>query len=227
MRLSFSKRQPHRIVFSPNSREGCGSEQIPELHSDLYEYIVTHRDRGHGIIEIGCYKGSSSLVLAYTFRELRVPFHTIDINRNYLDDTKRLLEDLGLAESASFFHGTMPEFAQQVHFDHKPLLVFVGGNHNYKAVLQDIKAIYQLNQLPAAIAFHDFSLRSFRYEGIRVDQAIRTAFGPGVELRRIGMQFGERPIPSREQPSESGSYWDVYGTEGVIIETQNYTNLLF
>lgn len=194
--------------------------------ADLYHYILTHHTLGHGIIEIGCYKGASSLVLSYVCQELGMPFHTIDINDIYLDDTKRLLTDLGLVKWTSFFHGTMTEFTGRVHFNRPPLLVFVDGNHSYTAVLQDIKAIYQLNQRPVAIAFHDFSLRSHRYEGIRVDKAIRAAFGPQVKLIRIGVQFGEQPVPSREKPSTSGSYWEACGSEGVIVETQTYERLL-
>lgn len=209
-----------------NTRADFHPETSSVLHSDLYHYIVTHQDKGHGIIEIGCYKGSSSLVLAFACRELRMPFHTLDINRTYLDDTRRLLQDLDLGKSVSFFHGTMTEFSQQVRLDHRPLLVFVDGDHTYQAVLHDIQAIYQLNQRAVAIAFHDFSLRSYQYEGIRVDQAIRAAFGSSVELIRIGVQFGEQPVPSREQPSASGSYWEAYGSEGVIVETQAYKHLL-
>jgi predicted O-methyltransferase YrrM len=196
------------------------------LHADLYHYVVSHHTQGHGLLEIGCYKGSSSLVLAYAARELGMPFQTIDINRAYLDDTRHLLEDLGLADRVSYFHGTMTEFAQRVDLDRCPLLVFVDGDHTYPAVVRDIQAIYQLSQRPAAIAFHDYSLRSHRYDGIRVDLAIRAAFGPSVELRRIGVQFGAQPVPSRAQPSASGSYWEIDGSEGVIVETQAYEHLM-
>jgi len=196
------------------------------LHADLYQYIRNHHAEGYGVIEIGCYKGGSSLVLAYACLEQGMPFHTIDINAGYLEDTRRLLHDLHVAKNASFFCGTMTEFAKKVHLKERPLLVFVDGNHNYEAALQDVQAIYRLNRRPVAIAFHDFSLRSFRYAGIRVDQAVFAAFGPDVPLQRIGVQFGETPIPSKDKPSPSGSYWEAFGSEGVIIETQGLDHLL-
>ena len=201
-------------------------ETSPVLHEDLYRYILDHRDNGHGVIEIGCYKGSSSLVLAYACRELGMPFHTIDINASFLEDTRQLLSDLNLAKGTSFFRGTMNDFVKQIRLEEKPLLVFVDGDHSYAAVLEDIQAIYRLNQRPAALAFHDFSLRSFRYEGIRVDQALSAVFGPQVQFQRIGAQFGENPKPSKEQPSASGSYWEAFGSEGVIVETAAHPQLL-
>jgi len=213
------------LQIQAKARADFHPETSSVMHADLYHYILNHHELGHGIIEIGCYKGASSLVLAYACHELGMHFQTIDVNSTYLEDTRRLLTDLGLGERASFFQGTMTEYATQTQLDKSPLLVFVDGNHAYPAVLQDIQAIYNLNQRPSAIAFHDFSLRSYRYEGIRVDRAILTAFGQDVELIRIGHQFGEHPTPSREQPSASGSYWEAFGSEGVIVETQAYEHL--
>jgi hypothetical protein len=119
----------------------------------------------------------------------------------------------------------MAEFAEVIRLEHKPLLVFVDGDHTYSGVVKDIKAIYQLNRRPYTIAFHDFSLRSFRYENIDVNKAIYHAFGEKVEYKRIGVQFGEHPTPSRDNPSEDGSYWEYNGSEAVIVEIDSVEEL--
>jgi hypothetical protein len=109
--------------------------------------------------------------------------------------------------------------------EHKPLLVFVDGDHTYSGVVKDIKAIYQLNRRPYAMAFHDSSLRSFKYENTHADKAIHDAFGRGVKYKRIGVQFGEHPTPSRDKPSASGSYWEYNGSEAVIVEIDSVEQL--
>jgi predicted O-methyltransferase YrrM len=164
-------------------------------------------------------------VLAYACQELQMPFYTIDINPAFLDYTRSLLSELGLADHTTFFCGTMTEFVLKVKLKNPPLLVFVDSDHNYFGVLKDIQAIYRLRKRPYAIAFHDFSLRSYAYENIRVDQAILDAFGKGVRYQRIGFQFGEKAVPGKDSPTEDGSYWDDNGSEGVIIETKAYKRL--
>jgi predicted O-methyltransferase YrrM len=207
------------------SRPDFHAETGSPLHVDLYEYILAHQDKGSGVIEIGCYKGASSIVLAYACQELQMPFFTLDINNIYLDYTRNLLLDLDLAQHTTFFLGSMPQFAETMALPDNPILVFVDGDHSYSGVLTDIRAIYRLKRRPYAIAFHDFSLRSFKYTNIAVDKAVYDAFGANAPLRRIGVQFGEHPTPSRENPSPSGSYWDYQGSEAVIVETGHFASL--
>ena|SRR2546422_5557027 len=215
-------RLPAALVELQNrakSRPDFHPETGPVLHADLYDYILTNQDKGSGVIEIGCYKGASSIVLAYACRELQMPFFTIDINTAFLDYTRNLLFELDLAKHTTFFLGSMPQFAESIQLQDNPVLAFVDSDHSYSAVITDIQAIYRLNRQPYAIAFHDFSLRSFKYENIAVDKAIYDTFGANVPIKRIGVQFDEQPTPSRENPSPSGSYWwDYNGSEAAIVE---------
>jgi hypothetical protein len=53
----------------------------------------------------------------------------------------------------------------------------------------------------------------------RVDRAIYDFFGKDISLLRIGEQFDESTsYPLKTRPSEDGHYWDMNGTEGVIIK---------
>ena len=207
------------------SKPDFHAETGPVLHTDLYEYIRGNKDKGKGVIEIGSYKGASSIVLAYVCKELQMSFYTLDINQGYLAYTRDLLEELGLAAHTTFFPGSAADFAQVTRLEYKPLLVFVDGDHTYSGVVKDIKAIYQLNRRPYAMAFHDFSLRSFKYENINVDRAICDTFGQRVEYKRIGVQFGEHPTPSQDNPSAQGSYWEYNGSEAVLVEIDSVEQL--
>jgi len=195
-------------------------ETGPEIHGDLFRYVQDNQGRGGGIIEVGCFRGGSSILFAYLCAKHGWPFYTLDVSKEYLGYTKALLETLGLRAEATFFLGTMQDFARDIRLAAPPLLVFIDGNHDYPEVVKDIDAAYRLDRRPYALGFHDFALRSHNpADGrIRVDRAIFDCFGDDVPYLRIGQQFGENPVPGAENPTAAGAYWEKNGSEGVIVE---------
>ena len=78
----------------------------------------------------------------------------------------------------------LPTFVQNSPDYHKPVLVFVDGDHRYDGVVADIRAIRSLATQPYACAFHDFSLRyaDGSLIDVRVDRAIKDELGPEAPL---------------------------------------------
>lgn len=205
-------------------RKGFSVQTSPTFLNDVFYYVYRNKNRGKGIIEVGCFNGGASIVLAYLCKIFDWPFYTMDINRQHLEHTKELLSELGLDRNATFFLGPLAKFADTIELSVAPVLAFIDGDHSYQAVKNDITALYKLKQRPYAAAFHDFSLRSHNplHKDILVDKAVFDCFGYDVEYQRIGVQFDQNPVPSKEKPSPSGSYWKRNGSEGVIIELVNY-----
>jgi len=208
------------LAARARDRPGFLPETGPEIHSDLFRYLTEQRGRGAGIIEVGCFKGASSILFAYLCDKYGWPFYSLDITPEYLEYTRKLLHELGLGSGGRFFLGSLEKFGRETRLAERPALVFIDANHSYPEVVKDIRALYELNRRPRAVAFHDFSLRSSNPADGRifVDRAIFDCFGNGVEYRRIGQQFGENPVPSAESPSPAGAYWERNGSEGVLIE---------
>lgn len=198
-------------------------ETSSSLYQDLYGFIVANHRKGCGIIEIGCYKGASSIVLAHACKTYGWPFYTLDINQSYLDYTCAILTEFGLANNATFYLGPMSKFVEEVHLEKRPVLIFVDGDHSYSGVVKDIQAILAMPFLPCGIAFHDFSLRTHNpaYPDTFVDKAIFDTLEQTIRFKRIGTQFGANPVPSKENPSASGSYWEYQGSEGALIRANS------
>lgn len=213
-----------RLMEKAHTVKDFVSETSEQLHADLFQRIVEmSKCGGAGIIEVGCFKGASSVLFAYLCQIYNWPFYVIDVNADYLKYTENLLQGLGL-KGRTFFHcGTLKQFAAETEMEQRPVMVFVDGDHHYSAVLKDIEATYFLNQRPYAIAFHDFSLRyhDLAHKNTLVDRAIQDCLGRDLPCTRIGVQFGKSPVPSRENPGPGGEYWERHGTEGVIVEISN------
>jgi predicted O-methyltransferase YrrM len=189
------------------------SQTSRQLHADLYTYLEHQRHEGSEVIEVGCNHGGSSIVLAYACKQLQMRFYTIDIRRENLDYTGELLKTSDLAAHCVFFHGTLSDFAATIRLQYRPLLVFIDGDHRYSAVIKDIRAVYQLNYRPFAVAFHDFSLRSQRIPEIAVDKAIYDALGDEIDIQRIGCQA---PVEAA-----LGDSWEPGGSEAALVELKS------
>jgi hypothetical protein len=132
---------------------------------------------------------------------------------------------LGIVDPAYGFDGTLAQFAPKSPLTRSPLLVFLDGDHDYDAVIADLRAVYAMKNRPHAIALHDFHLRSHRLKNTGVDRAVFDAFGEDVAYQRIGVQWGAEPVPGIDCPTESGCYWQPNGTEGALILLENYPEL--
>jgi len=204
------------LLETARARAGFEAQTTTQLHQDLFDYVGANRDRGAGIVEVGCFRGGSSVLLAYLCRCYGWPFYTLDTDPEALRITGALLRDLGLAEVTRLHLGSLDSLAAGVELERTPVLVFVDAHHAYPSVVRDIRAVYRLNRRPHAVAFHDFSLRSRDDAEIQVDRAILDCFGTSVPLVRIGMQFEDGPGGAAR--GESAYWWEAPGTEGVIVE---------
>jgi predicted O-methyltransferase YrrM len=204
------------LLDTARSRAGFEAQTTTQLHQDLFDYVGANRDRGAGIVEVGCFRGGSSVLLAYLCRSYGWPFYTVDTDPAALRITGALLRDLDLADVTRLHLGSLDSLAAAVELERAPVLVFVDAHHAYPSVVRDIRAVYRLNRRPHAVAFHDFSLRSRDDDAIRVDRAILDCFGASVPLVPIGTQFAEGAADDGLAPS--AYWWESPGTEGVIVE---------
>lgn len=208
-----------REVRNLLAREGCQSWTSEKYQNDVYSFVLENQEHGKGIVEIGCYKGGLSVFLAFVSQKLGWPFYTIDINQQFIGETKNLLGKLALDDHVTFFVGTLNQFVEQVKLADPALLVIVDGDHHYEGVLNDIKNIYRMNYQSYAAVFHDFSLRHEDLPDERVDKAIYDFWGDEVSLLRIGEQFDENTsYPLKNRPGPDGHYWELNGSEGVIVK---------
>jgi hypothetical protein len=195
----------------------CFSWTSKEYQDDVLNFIIENREQGFGVIEVGCYKGGLSALLAYICQQFDWPFYTLDIDPTATESTRLLLQRLELDKISTIHLGPLSSFVDKFLFKERPVLIILDGDHRYEAVLEDIQATYRLNKRPYAAVFHDFSLRH-PTSGELVDQAARDSFGKNCSLRNIGVRMtGDAKYPTIENPSDDGHWWDVPGSEGAIV----------
>jgi cephalosporin hydroxylase len=196
---------------------GCFSWTSREYQDDILNYLLEYRHRGCGVIEVGCYKGGLSALIACLCREFKWPFYTIDIDEAAVTSTRNLLSLLDLSQDVTFHHGTLASFVSIMAMNDRPALIILDGDHRYEAVLNDIHDVYRLKRLPYAAVFHDFSLRH-PTSGEKVDQAVKDSLGDRP-IRQIGARMdGSGKYPTKDKPSDDGHWWEVPGSEGAIVE---------
>jgi hypothetical protein len=214
--MDFPDRLYQRARLQPDF-DGQTSDTL--LH-EVLDYVWAHRERGEGIIEVGCYRGNSSLLLGYLCGQLHWPFHIVDVDLEYLDYVRELLTAVGLHADTHFHHGTFGEFSADVDLSSAPVLVFIDGDHRYAGVGADIQTLFRLNRRPYCAIFHDFSLR-YRTEmrpdlaNVQVDEAILDSLGRSLLFKRMGLQFPNGTIDS---PTPGETYWKRNGSEAVAVE---------
>ena len=189
-----------------------------KFQDDLLGFILSNKDRGGGIIEVGCYHGGLTAQLAYVAKETGLPFDVIDIDHHYLNVAADTVDRVGLKGHAKFHAMDLPTFLRNSKLQTRPLMVFVDGDHRYAGVVADIRAIRAVRPAPFSCSFHDFSLRyaDGPLTDVRVDRAILDEFGPLVRLVPIGEVAGAGKL--RTVPAEDRHFHESGKSEGVIIE---------
>lgn len=195
----------------------CFSWTSKEYQDEILNFLIKNRDRGSGVIEVGCYKGGLSALLAFLCHEFNWPFYTIDIDESAVVSTHNLLSKLSLLGGVNIHHGTLASFSPTVKLKERPSLIILDGDHRYESVVKDIADVYLLNKLPYSAVFHDFSLRH-PTSGEKVDQAVKDCLGEW-SIQHIGAQMeGDGKYPTETDPSDDGHWWKVPGSEGAIVE---------
>jgi SAM-dependent methyltransferase len=182
---------------------------------DIISFVHQNSKSGKGIVEVGCFKGGLSAVLALVCKTFNWPFCVIDISEEHINYTKSLLTKLGFVNDVHFFVGPLERFALEVSLANASLLAVIDGCHHQANVIYDIAALYNLNKRCYAAVFHDFSLRYIGESqgpfATGVDVSIYECFGHTYPLQRIGIQFQE------EKVAPDGSYFLKGGSEGAIL----------
>jgi hypothetical protein len=96
----------------------------------------------------------------------------------------------------------------------------IDGDHFYKGVVADIRALLAMRTRPFGVAFHGYSLRYANPEGaeIRVDRALHDTLGQNFPHLKIGETSRPGgPLQTAPRPDDP-HYHEIGCSEGVLIE---------
>ena len=129
---------------------------------DVEAEALTNLATGRNVLELGSYKGRSTVAMSRTARYLlSVDHHRGDPDAGSEDTLAEFYENVKQLENVDFVVGDMAvvlQFLRDNYFD----LVFVDGAHDYESVRRDAMAAWRLCHKTGVIAFHDWQFESVR-----------------------------------------------------------------
>jgi hypothetical protein len=193
------------------SKLGCEPQTSELFQADMVREIMANRASGRGIIEVGCYTGGTSVVLAALCAEMNWPLYVIDTHEPYVDFAVALAAEVSANHEVIGFAGTFQDFVATAAVPDRLNTIFIDANHIYEYARGDLETALRLG--PRLVALHDYSLRAI--DGtLGVDRAVHTLLGADVPIIRIGHQIGEAP----QEPNSFGHYWEPGGSEGIVLD---------
>lgn len=163
------------------------------------------------ILEIGTWCGKSLAVLASAVRDSGRTTHiiSVDINERKLRQAQEELARRELTANITLIHGSVGALLRVTH-DLRPLLVFVDGDHSFRGVRRDLRALEPHMPIGSMLLFHDYTsprnenpldpfydvARAVRRSWVARDCDFGGVFGlSGLFLRRTGAPTPQRPRP--------------------------------
>jgi len=149
----------------------------------LYDDMVKRFDKGL-FVEVGCWKGRSTIYMADQIRGKKIKFYAVDIWEPFRQ------------EDGILFHSPMEEFLRNIEpvkdlitpikgsshdvhsqFEDESIdFLFIDANHDYEYCIKDIQLWYPKVKKGGVIAGHDYQFRG-------VKQAVDEFFGGRNDLR--------------------------------------------
>jgi cephalosporin hydroxylase len=198
------------------AEHGTFSWTSPQYQNDILSFVSDNASQGDCVIEVGCYKGGLTALLALACKHSGLKLYSLDIAQESVESARSVLAGVGLDQHAVVERITLQEFVASGRFSGKPVLCILDGDHAYNAVILDLDACAVLKPKPYAIAFHDYSLRHPTTDE-RVSDAIDDYFGASMVRTLIGQPMNGSGHATKEVPQPDGHWWNVPGSEGAIV----------
>ena len=192
------------------TKRGSASQTKTAYQDAVLFFIRSNAFRGDNVVEVGCYKGGLTVQYAYLCQQLGKKLHVIDYDKELLEETKKLVYELGYGNVASFYNMDYESFVSSESFPQNTIATIIDADHSYAGCLKDCNTLKKVLPSMYGVIFHDFTLRYTTWDGVGVDKAIYEVFGQHVRLYPIGFQS-----VCSETPTPEGAYLE--SNEGVIM----------
>jgi ubiquinone/menaquinone biosynthesis C-methylase UbiE len=147
-------------------------------------YEMAYFSKGD-ILELGSYHGLSTCILSRANYDsgLKKDFHTLDIDKLYLEITKRNVKTRGLCKRVHFHLSDSGTFIKELTDQNKKFgFIFVDHSHEYEPVLEVCTHLQDLVVQGGFCLFHDYNeLNTFDYttNDFKVFQAVNEGLDSG------------------------------------------------
>lgn len=202
------------------NRMGNHSHTTEKFQNDLLRYADLFSSQGTSLIEVGCFRGGLTAQFAWVGKQLGQHLHVIDIDAGYLQVAREAVLATTDASNVSFHLCDLATFIRDEGSEIRPSFALIDGDHFYKGVVADIRALLSMSIRPYGVAFHDYSLRygDPALAEVRVDRALKDTLGHDFPHVKIG-ELSRLGGPLRTSPQGSDTHFhEIDCSEGVLVE---------
>jgi len=191
-----------------------------QYYFDLVRSLRDFNGEFSHVVEVGCFMGGSSTILAGCLGRMDFTLDLVDINipRLYFsyERVRRMYPEA--AARMRLFYGDLSHYVRRVMMVEPPrsTIVHHDGSHEFSQVVKDLASLYYVRDQLFAVIAQDSHLRGPIAMNNFVDLAIYAVFGTELGYAPIGAVFDENDPLCRPNAYE-GQYFVPGRPEGLVI----------
>ena len=163
-------------------------EWMPEWAAVTYNHelevldMLLHIVRGNVFVDVGCFIGGFTKIMAYIARKRNGKVHSIDLfklenqsalgyihkDHNVKEIFTRHMKERGLLEYINVIEGVSWEVSSRFE-DNSVDFIFIDADHRYQSVKKDIESWYPKLKVGGIMAGHDYEFEEYDEKFIDVD----------------------------------------------------------
>lgn len=198
----------------------CEDQCSAQYYFDIVRTLRDFNGEFGHVVEVGCYLGGASSILAGCMDRFDFTLDIVDISPQFLlysyERLRRMYPDA--AGRVRLFHGDLPSYVREVMMTQprKGTIIHHDGAHDFNQVVKDMAALSFVREQLYAIIAQDTHLRGTVKHMNFVDMALYAVFGTDLTYCPIGARYEEEsPVthPNRYQ----GNYFIPGQAEGYVL----------
>lgn len=199
----------------------CEDQCTAQYYFDLVRTLRDFNGEFDHVVEVGCYMGGATSVLAGCMERMDFTLDIVDLDAGYLryahERARRMYPDS--AARIRLFHGDLASYVRYVMLTEpeRETIIHHDGAHHFEQVVKDLSALsFARGQLYAIIA-QDTHLRGTVQHMNFVDMAFYAVFGTDLNYAPIGTSFCEADVEALNPNPYQGNYFMPGAPEGFVV----------
>lgn len=198
----------------------CEDQCSAQYYFDLVRTLRDFNGEFNHVVEIGCYMGGATSILAGCMDRFDFTLDIVDLNAGFLryahERVRRMYPQA--AGRIRLFHGDMPSYVRHVMLTEaaRKTIVHHDGAHHFEQVVKDMAALYYAQDQLCAIIAQDTHLRGTPKHMNFVDMALYAVFGKELNYAPIGAAY-DLYDPVTQPNMYQGNYFVPDAPEGFVL----------
>jgi hypothetical protein len=198
----------------------CEDQCSAQYYYDLVAALRDFNGEFSHVVEVGCYMGGATSILAGCMDSFDFTLDIVDISTECLrysyERARRMYPQA--ADRIRIFHGDLPSYVREVMLaePREGTIVHHDGAHDFNQVVKDMASLSFVREQLYAIIAQDTHLRGTVHHMTFVDMALYAVFGLDLNYCPIGARYEDDSDVTRPNIYQ-GHYFVAGQAEGVVL----------